>query len=68
MEARFRTDLKEWEEFGQAGKRNYDILEKRSTMTKGKESGRCFKVESQGGQPIWRKGGTGMCIATISGK
>lgn len=55
MEAGFRTDFKEWEEFGLSGKRNYAILEKRSTITKGKESGRCFN-ESQDGQPCLEEG------------
>lgn len=42
MEAGFRIDLKDWEEFGQTEKRNDDILENRNTITKGKKSGRCF--------------------------
>lgn len=46
--AGFRIDLKEREEFGQSGKRNYDILEKRKTLTKDKKSGRCIH-----GKPRW---------------
>lgn len=40
MEAGFKMDFREQEDFRQAEKRNYEILEKRCTITKGKKSGR----------------------------